>query len=254
MPSGKETIQTAMKRKCTTLLVILLCFLIIALIVLGFFMTWLLNEQTENLEARLEKLRAEQNYSVENGTLSYMEDSSSQDKDLYTESEHHLIFVGDSRTVGMEEAVHAKDASDSCTFIGKVGEGFYWLSHSGIEQLDAVLAEEPEASVIFNLGVNDLKEINNYLDYYPQIFSDYPQASFYIMSVNPVGDSFKEISNEEIQAFNEKLQEAFPGQYLNCYNYLISENFETVDGLHYNYETYRKIHHYAVMMLSDSDK
>ena len=32
---------------------------------------------------------------------------------------HSLVFVGDSRTVSMGEAVH-----DSCTYLGKEGEGF----------------------------------------------------------------------------------------------------------------------------------
>ena len=233
-----------MRRKGTTLLVTLLCFLIAALIGLGIFMTWLTGEQAALLQSHLQKLQTEPTYSEENGTLS-IEDS--YDEDM--ENEHQLIFVGDSRTVGMEEAVRAKNPSDPCTFIGKVGEGYYWLINDGIEQLDLALEENPDAMVIINLGVNDLKEIDSYLAFYPELFDEYPEASFYIMSVNPVSDDYEGISNEDIEAFNEKIQDAFPGQYLNCYSYLRSEGFETADGLHYTYETYRAIHYYAAMML-----
>mgnify|MGYP000815386143 FL=1 len=67
---------------------------------------------------------------------------------------------------------------------------------------------------MFNLGVNDLSEIDRYLAFYPQIFAEYPNASFYIMSVNPVGDACSGASNEEIRDFNAKLKESFPDQYL----------------------------------------
>ena len=45
------------------------------------------------------------------------------------------FFVGDSRTVGMEEAMQDSDNADTCSYIGKVGEGYYWLANEGIDQL-----------------------------------------------------------------------------------------------------------------------
>lgn len=238
-----------MGRKTTNLLIVLLCLLIVFLLGLAVFMTWLAGEQAEAMETRIRIAQTEKSYSNENGTLdeNIVPDSFEDE----TEDEaHHLIFVGDSRTVGMEEAVHGKNPSDGCTFIGKVGEGYYWLCHDGIEQLDTALLEEPDAAVIFNLGVNDLEEIDRYLEYYPQIFADYPEASFYIMSVNPVGEKCEGASNEEIEAFNKELAAHFDSQYLDCYRYLKSEGFETVDELHYTNDTYRQIHHYAVMTLA----
>ena len=62
-----------------------------------------------------------------------------------------------------------------------------------------------------------------------QIFAEYPDASFYIMSVNPVGDACSGASNEEIRDFNAKLKESFPDQYLDCYDYLEQNGFSTVD-------------------------
>ncbi len=44
------------------------------------------------------------------------------------------IFVGDSRTVGMRDAVQEYDPADTCTYIAKEG-GFHWLYNDGIVQL-----------------------------------------------------------------------------------------------------------------------
>ena len=129
-----------MRRKTTNLLVVLLCLLIALLLGLAVFMTWLTGEQADAMEARIRTAQTEKSYSNEDGTLDEnLSDGFSADE---TEDKtHHLIFVGDSRTVGMEEAVHGKNPSDNCLFIGKVGEGFYWLCHEGMEHLDAVLAD-----------------------------------------------------------------------------------------------------------------
>ena len=58
-----------MGRKSTNLLVALLSFLIIVLIALAFFMTWLTNEQSTFLEKRLLKAQTETSYIRENGAL-----------------------------------------------------------------------------------------------------------------------------------------------------------------------------------------
>lgn len=241
-----------MRRKSTNLLVVLLCFLIIFLIALAVFMTWLTGEQADAMEARIRSTQTEKSYSDENGTITAISETDMFGSDDSDEPAHHFIFVGDSRTVGMEEAVHAKNTSDACTFIGKVGEGYHWLVNDGMEQLESALADEPDATVIFNLGVNDLEEIDRYLEFYPKVFADYPKASFYIMSVNPVGDKCTGASDDKIREFNSHLAQSFGGQYLDCYSYLINNGFETVDELHYTNDTYRRIHHYAVMTLADN--
>lgn len=168
----------------------------------------------------------------------------------YQEPEHAILFVGDSRTIGMRDAVNQADSSDSCTYIAKEGEGYLWFSNEGMPQLEESLSQNPSQTVILNLGVNDLEEIHNYLNLYTDLFRLYPQTLFYIMSVNPIDESkFDGVTNEEIQSFNQQMLEAFPDKYLDCYTYLLSEDYSTVDGLHYTESTYRNIHHFAVMVL-----
>ena len=140
-----------------------------------------------------------------------------QEPDIYlTETEgttsHSFIFVGDSRTVGMASAEKAHDPSDTCRYIAKEGEGYEWLKNTGTGELAAALSDTPEATVILNLGVNDI--------------------------------------NEAIDAFNQKLKAAFPEQYLDVYNYLLTGDFSTVDGLHYTDSTYLSIHYYVVSRLT----
>ena len=115
------------------------------------------------------------------------------------------------------------------------------------------MEREPDATVIFNLGVNDLDEIALYLEFYPQIFDEQPNASFYIMSVNPVSEECSGASNDEITTFNAKLKETFPERYLDCYDYLENNGFATVDGLHYTNDTYLSIHKYVVNALTGSN-
>ena len=181
-----------MKRKTTNLVIVLLSFLIAALIALAVFMTWFTKEQTAFLEKSLRDVKNE--HSVQDSS-----DTADTSDHIVSSSCHHFLFVGDSRTVGMEEAMQDSDDADTCSYIGKVGEGYYWLVNEGIDQLRTSLSKEPDATVVFNLGVNDLSEIDRYLAFYPQIFAEYPDASFYIMSVNPVGDACSGASNEEIR-------------------------------------------------------
>lgn len=241
-------------RKGSTLLVILASFLILCLLGLAGFVTILNHMETPSgAEAAVPAVtETETESDVQTAEPDSTVISMNPLGETAKEPEHSFIFVGDSRTVGMHNAF-LKDGSEescACTFIAKSGEGFYWLYHEGITELEEALQEAPYATVIFNLGVNDLKEAEQYISFYKELFSIYHDPSFYIMSVNPVNDEkCSGASNAEIEAFNEKMQEEFPDQYLDCYDYLLEHGFETADGLHYSNDTYRSIHHFVVLSL-----
>lgn len=161
--------------------------------------------------------------------------------------EHHIIFVGDSRTVGMGEA--EMKVNDTCLYIGEVGEGYYWFEQSGLSQMEDALDQHPASPIIINLGVNDPDALPQYLALYQTFEETYPGHSFYFMSVNPVTEKCKNRTNEEIAEFNRQLREAFPKQYLDTNTYLQIREFESADGIHYSKETYRMIHDYVVKQL-----
>lgn len=158
--------------------------------------------------------------------------------------EHHLIFVGDSRTVGMSEA--EMDIGDECVYIGAVGEGYYWFEETGLEQMEKAMEQYPNSPVVLNLGVNDPDALPQYLGLYQTFEERYPDNSIYFMSVNPVTEKCESRTNEEIAEFNVQIKEAFPEQYLDCNTYMKIREFESADGIHYSKDTYRMIHDYAV--------
>jgi hypothetical protein len=161
--------------------------------------------------------------------------SESEKEDLFT------IWVGDSRTIGMRDAMKNDDL-----YIGASGEGYDWLSEYGLPQLEDALLLYPDAPVVFNFGVNDYDNMSNYLALYASLHETYPDAHFYFLSVNPIDAAqCKNITNEEIADFNAHLAAAYPDAFIDSYTYLLVNEAVTIDGVHYSAEDYRKIHDFA---------
>lgn len=157
-----------------------------------------------------------------------------------------LILVGDSRFVGMQASV-----SGSGIYIAESGQGYDWLISTADAQIKAQLAAAPAAKVVFNLGVNDTDNVKKYIAYYKQLISEYPQASFYILSVNPMEEKKGSwyCTNKLIWRFNAAMKKALPSYYLDSYEELKSVGYETVDGLHYTTGTYQKIYRFILASL-----
>ena len=156
--------------------------------------------------------------------------------------EHSIVFVGDSRTVSMGEAVH-----DNCTYIGKEGEGYQWFAADGVIELRTALENNPSQTVVYNLGVNDPENASLYIELYQSIAREFTDTPFYYLSVNPLSDDAEcNTTNDMIQEFNQTLKNAFPDRYLDCYDYLVEQGYDTVDGLHYTEATSNVIHNYVV--------
>ncbi len=158
--------------------------------------------------------------------------------------EHQIIFVGDSRTVAMGEA--EEDVGDTCQYIGATGEGYDWFVEKGLEEMKQAISACKEAPVVFNLGVNDPDRVADYIILYQALQESFPETAFYYLSVNPVTEDAKHITNAEIADFNSALRSAFPDQYLDSYSYLRAIEFESVDGVHYSKQTSREIHDFVV--------
>ena len=94
------------------------------------------------------KRKSEQ--SSEEGTLSRPDhpDTVTNDK---------LIFVGDSRTEGIRDAV-GDDSVWSCLS----GKGYDWMVQTGVPQIEDEI--EKNTAIIFLMGVNDPFNVNNYIN------------------------------------------------------------------------------------------
>ena len=156
------------------------------------------------------------------------------------------IFIGDSRTVGMNKY---GIIPSNYIVIAKVGEGYDFL----ISNMQS-LYEANNSDIIINLGVNDLDNISKYINTYRELNNtDKSNNTYYIVSVNPVED-YPTITNEQIEQFNSKLKqlcdESDKFNYIDTYSSLVYKKNYTTDGLHYNKQTYSEI--YSKIMASIS--
>lgn len=159
-----------------------------------------------------------------------------------------LIFVGDSRVVGMAGV-------GGFRYVGEVAQGYYWLSGEGLRWMEQEMAADPDAAVVFCMGINDLGNIDAYISYYSTLLSWYPDKELYFMSVNPVNEAAERaygysVTNEAIEAFNSRLMEQFPDRYIDVYGYLLANGYGTVDGVHYDAATYSWIQQYTLLMVN----
>ena len=168
------------------------------------------------------------------------------------EAENLLIYMGDSRIVGMMSSITNK----SITYIAQSGAGYSWLVDSAIPELANKI--EGKKFIVLAFGVNDLGNAANYLTKYQELKDTYPNVNIYIMSVNP-GDESKEaengytVTNESIENFNETMKNSFGENYIDVYAQ-IKDNFETEDGVHYTTETYKKIHEIVINYILSKNK
>ena len=160
------------------------------------------------------------------------------------ETPQAVIFVGDSRTVGMRNAM--ADLPDDCVYVGESGEGYGWFDETGRDLMKDAVKEHPGMPVVMNLGVNDTSSLRDYLNEYRSFSQAFPGTDFYFMSVNPVTEDSVHVTNDEIVTFNNALKAAFPSLYIDTYSWMKKDGFESVDGVHYSEKTYRDIRDYAL--------
>ncbi len=174
---------------------------------------------------------------------------------------HQIIWVGDSRTLGLRDALRKTERKDDDVFVGKVGEGVHWFQEEGIGELADMIEQYPDLPVVMNLGVNDPQLINEYVVTYWDVIEEWPDTDFYILSVNPIDEEFliedglvdesvfTDINSLNVARMNVKLKSEFGSRYIDSASYLKSDGFETVDGLHFSTSTYLKIHDFVVNIL-----
>ena len=174
---------------------------------------------------------------------------------------HRILWVGDSRTLGLRDALHKTERDDEDLFVGAVGEGVHWFRDQGMYDMGDAIDQNPDLPVVLNLGVNDPQLIDEYIPIYQEVIQKYPDTDFYILSVNPIDEEFliedgqvldavfDDINSLNIARMNIRLKEEFGSRYIDSASFLKEEGYETVDGLHYSTQTYLKIHDYVVKCL-----
>lgn len=216
------------------IIIMLSCIFLLFIVIVAVFA----NDDMKNLS-----LTNQSSITAKNGTRSCSSE----------EVENRLLYVGDSRIVGMKSALE----NNNIDYIAEVGKGYDWYKNVALATIEEKLQNNSNLIVVLSLGVNDLNNIDNYISAYKDLISKYSNNSIYIMSVTPVDESKTKasgysVTNTAIEAFNKKLSENFSSNYIDIYSNLT--NVGTTDGLHYDNDTYKTINSLVLSGISSSGK
>ncbi|SCH47800.1 Listeria-Bacteroides repeat domain (List_Bact_rpt) [uncultured Blautia sp.] len=188
-----------------------------------------------------------------------------------------VIFVGDSRTVGMYATLNKQIGSSSSSgvsFVASAGQGLSWFQSEGYAKLLKEV-EKAEGSlpvaVVFNLGVNDMANASNYVSYMTNIASTLKSKNckLFYMSVNPLNSTMITKAGKgsrteaQVREFNSKIRSGLSAnyKYIDTYSVLMKTGYGTNasyngedsvsdDGLHYTTKTFKRIYYYCVIYLN----
>lgn len=154
----------------------------------------------------------------------------------------NVIFVGDSRTGQMANAVGGTAAWPGTAFVACFGGGVDWLSTAQAKK-DVDQYVMPGSVIILNYGVNDLSRYNDYITTINRYAQDWISkgATVYFASVGPVGENEYGKRNWAVEYFNNQLNNRLDARIgrLNLYVFLTGSGYTTqADGLHYDGATY----------------
>lgn len=154
----------------------------------------------------------------------------------------NVIFVGDSRTGQMANAVGGTAAWPGTAFVACFGGGVDWLSTAQAKK-DVDQYVTPGSVIILNYGVNDLSRHNDYITTINRYAQDWISkgATVYFASVGPVGENEYGKRNWAVEYFNNQLNNRLDARIgrLNLYVFLTGSGYITqADGLHYDGATY----------------
>ena len=153
-----------------------------------------------------------------------------------------VIFVGDSRTGQMANAVGGTAAWPGTASVACFGGGVDWLSTAQAKK-DVDQYVTPGSVIILNYGVNDLSRHNDYITTINRYAQDWISkgATVYFASVGPVGENEYGKRNWAVEYFNNQLNNRLDARIgrLNLYVFLTGSGYTTqADGLHYDGATY----------------
>lgn len=154
----------------------------------------------------------------------------------------NVIFVGDSRTGQMANAIGGPAAYPGTAFVSCYGGGNEWLSTTQAKkEIDQYVT--PGSVIIVNYGVNDLSKHNEYIATINKYNRDWRSrgAVVYFATVGPVGENEFGKRNWAVEYFNNQLNGRLDGSIgrIDLYSWLVMTGYvPTADGMHYSPETY----------------
>lgn len=178
----------------------------------------------------------------------------------------NIIFVGDSRTSGLKNAMIDKGASISnlaatqhVYFVSDIGKGYDWLSDTGIDKVNNIISnnEGIKFTIVVNLGVND---VGNCIKYYTELnrlaSNDWSSCRVVFQTVGAVDNTKAEesgssVTNGAIDNFNTEMKNNLNQnvQFVDTTSDMYNDNKDGLkagyavssDGIHYTNQTSLKL-------------
>ena len=165
----------------------------------------------------------------------------------------NVIFVGDSRTGQMGNAVGGSAAWPGVAFVACFGGGNEWLS-TAKAKADIDQYVTPGSIIVLNYGVNDLSKHNEYISTINKYAREWQKkgAVVYFATVGPVGENEYGKRNWAVEYFNNQLSSRLDGSIgrIGLYNYLTMTGYTTAaDGLHYTPDVYARMFQYLMQSI-----
>lgn len=157
----------------------------------------------------------------------------------------NVILIGDSKTAQMRSVVDSSKA----TWIAKEGAGYEWFTGIATPIVDGMNLSGKKIYIM--TGINDLI-VSGFSSYQSYVYFMYTKAQEWenlgaevvFVSVNPI-QYYENVSNEIICQYNSSIKQTLPAniEYLDMYSILGNwGQYATVDGLHYDANTYRVVY------------
>ena len=205
---------------------------------------------TQNLLDQLKARQQAYEDRITNGYSSASGNSAYQDSSGLNVSASNCIFVGDSRTVMMHEAV----GETGVTWEAKNSMGLSWMKKTAIPSIDSKVRNG--TAVVVLMGVNDVADTwqaKNYASYLNKKAKEWASrgAYTYYVSILPVDDRKDHYeSNAQVEAWNATIRPLLSQNvtYIDLYSQLKGKVSTASDGLHYQNSTSRTI--YSLIMNS----
>lgn len=175
-----------------------------------------------------------------------------------------IIFIGDSRTEGMEYVLSSKQKKNTI-FYAETSQGYDWFVNNVVSKVTTKLYTYPHADfrIVISLGINDhTGNISKYVNKYNELAKkEWAGYDIYIVSIAPVDEAKMKATckypqtNASIESSNSYIRKNLNGSnlhYINLYKKMISSTgtslnsgFDTIsDGAHYTSGSYQKIWKY----------
>ena len=156
-----------------------------------------------------------------------------------------LVMIGDSRTVGMKNAI----GKNSNLWSAKVGMGLTWMKSTGVPAVESAI--NANSDVVIMMGVNDVRSLANtkkYVSYINKKAAEWTAlgANVYYVSVNPMvfeTENYPGITNSLIESWNSRMQQGLSSDvtYLDTYSQ-VTGRLSSKDGIHYTNKSYKLIY------------